>query len=179
MADTRRPRRDPFDDDNGYGDVPNGAVGTRGRGREYPDGYGAEVIGDERGGVVDDGRGGPRDDAGTTPRHHSSGYGAFGHIDRNDRERTGDERLSGFRGRGPKGYQRSDERIREDVCERLTDDPIVDASDIDIVVADREVTLNGFVEHRDARRRAEDIAEHVSGVAHVQNNLRVRGPSVT
>jgi hypothetical protein len=29
----------------------------------------------------------------------------------------------GFAGRGPKGYQRSDERIREDICERLADDP--------------------------------------------------------
>jgi hypothetical protein len=176
MVDLRRTRQNPFDDDNGYGDVPGGAVGTRGRGREYPDGYGLDAGGEPGGGVVDDGRGGPRDDSGTVPRHHSSGYGAFGHIDRNDRDRTSDERLSGpYRGRGPKGYQRSDERIRDDVCERLTDDPLVDASEIEITVANREVTLSGFVESRQARRRAEDIVEGVSGVGHVQNDLRVRG----
>jgi osmotically-inducible protein OsmY len=77
------------------------------------------------------------------------------------------------RGRGPKGYIRSDERIREDVCDRLSDDPLVDASEIDVAVAGSEVTLTGTVESREERRRAEDCAEHVSGVVHVQNNLRV------
>ncbi len=45
---------------------------------------------------------------------------------------------------------------------------------IHVTVASREVTLSGLVESREARRRAEDLAEAVSGVAHVQNNLRVR-----
>jgi len=77
------------------------------------------------------------------------------------------------RGRGPKGYQRSDERIREDVNDRLTDDPHVDASDIEVAVQNREVTLSGTVHSRFERRHAEDIAESVTGVVHVQNNLRV------
>jgi hypothetical protein len=175
MVNTRQTRRNLFRDDNGYGDIQGGAVGTRGRGLEYPDGYGPDAGDESRGGIVDDGRGGPRDESGILPRHHSSGYGAFGHIDRNDRERTSDERLRGqYRGRGPKGYRRSDERIREDVCERLTDDPLVDASDIEITVAGSEVTLSGFVDSRNARRRAEDIVEGISGVVHVQNDLRVR-----
>ncbi|WP_063776639.1 BON domain-containing protein [Microvirga massiliensis] len=78
------------------------------------------------------------------------------------------------RGRGPRGYTRSDDRIREDVCERLTSDPWVDASEIEVSVSDREVTLSGMVDSRDAKRRAEDCAESVSGVTHVQNNLRVQ-----
>jgi BON domain len=78
------------------------------------------------------------------------------------------------RGRGPRGYTRSDERIREDVSDRLTDDPALDASDIEVSVAACEVTLGGHVESRWAKRRAEDLAETVSGVRHVQNNLRVR-----
>ncbi|HZZ89135.1 MAG TPA: BON domain-containing protein [Caulobacteraceae bacterium] len=78
------------------------------------------------------------------------------------------------RGRGPKGYQRSDERIREDVSDRLTDDPIVDASEIEVSVAGGEVTLNGAVFSKTAKRRAEDCADDVTGVTHVQNNLRVR-----
>jgi hypothetical protein len=175
MVNTRQMRRNPFGDDNGYDDVPRGAVGTQGRGREYPDGYGPDAGDESRGGIIDDGRGGPRDDSGTMPWHHSSGYGAFGYIDRNDREPTSDERLRGqHRGRGPKGYRRSDERIREDVCERLTDDPLVDASDIEITVARSEVTLSGFVDNRNARRRAEEIVEGISGVVHIQNDLRVR-----
>lgn len=80
----------------------------------------------------------------------------------------------GYRGRGPRGYQRSDDRIREDVCDRLTDDDEIDASDIDVRVESGCVTLAGTVEHRDAKRRAEDVAESIAGVREVQNNLRVQ-----
>ena len=82
-------------------------------------------------------------------------------------------------GRGPKGYRRSDERIREDVSDRLTDDPFIDASDIEIEVSNAEVTLSGTVDSRVARRRAEDIAERCSGISHVQNNLRVSSGAET
>ena len=78
-----------------------------------------------------------------------------------------------FAGRGPKGYQRSDDRIREDVCDRLADDPHIDASDIEITVRSGEVTLAGFVRDRADKRHAEDVAEHVSGVREVNNSLRV------
>lgn len=50
-----------------------------------------------------------------------------------------------FAGRGPKGYQRSDERIREDISDRLTEAPDVDASDITVAVSSREVILTGTV----------------------------------
>jgi len=69
---------------------------------------------------------------------------------------------------------RSDDRIREDVNDRLTDAPTIDASEIEVAVSGGEITLTGFVFSRDQRRRAEDVAETVSGVTHVQNNLRVR-----
>jgi len=85
----------------------------------------------------------------------------------------------GHRGRGPKGYTRSDERIREDVCDRLSDDRMVDASEVEVSVAGSEVTLMGTVNSREQRRRAEDCAERVSGVTHVQNNLRVAGMGST
>jgi len=78
------------------------------------------------------------------------------------------------RGRGPRNYTRSGDRIREDVSDRLTDDWRVDASEIEVTVSGSEVTLTGTVTSRDQRRRAEDIAESVSGVTHVQNNLRVK-----
>jgi osmotically-inducible protein OsmY len=81
--------------------------------------------------------------------------------------------MAAHRGRGPKGYTRSDDRIREDVCDRLTDDPHIDASEIDVRVAQGEVTLSGTVIDRTAKRYAEDLAERIGGVRHVQNNLRV------
>jgi osmotically-inducible protein OsmY len=88
--------------------------------------------------------------------------------------REGDWSAGQHRGRGPKGYSRSDDRIREDVSDRLTDDPHIDASDIEVSVSGGEVTLSGTVDSRFAKRHAEDLAEAVSGVRHVQNNLRVR-----
>jgi osmotically-inducible protein OsmY len=83
-------------------------------------------------------------------------------------------RLDQYRGKGPKGYVRTDERIREDVSDRLSDDPMLDASDIEVTVASGEVTLNGLVADRQDKRRAEDLAEAVSGVQNVQINLRVK-----
>lgn len=78
-----------------------------------------------------------------------------------------------YAGRGPKGYQRSDERIREEVSERLTDDDRIDASGIDVAVTGGEVTLTGTVESRRMKRYAEDLAESVRGVRDVHNQLRV------
>jgi len=46
-----------------------------------------------------------------------------------------------FRGFGPRGYVRSSARIYEDVCDRLTENPFVDATDIDVAVTGVEVTL--------------------------------------
>ncbi|WP_442000557.1 BON domain-containing protein [Microvirga sp. 2TAF3] len=85
----------------------------------------------------------------------------------------GEVRRGEHRGKGPRNYQRSDERIREDINERMTDDSRLDASEIEIVVLNREVTLTGVVRDRREKRWAEDLAESVSGVTHVQNNLHV------
>lgn len=80
------------------------------------------------------------------------------------------------RGRGPKGYKRSDERILDEAHERLTEDHHIDASDIEVLVSAGEVTLNGTVVSREAKRHAEDIVDHILGVVHTQNNLRVGKP---
>ncbi len=100
-------------------------------------------------------------------------------------ERAGDELRSWFgdrdarrrrevdhRGRGPKNYARSDERICDDINDRLTEDMWIDASEIEVSVSAGEVQLTGTVDDRWTKRRAEDCAESVSGVRHVQNNLR-------
>ena len=78
------------------------------------------------------------------------------------------------RGRGPKSYKRADARIQEDINDRLTEDPYLDASDIEVTVVDGDVTLTGVVLSREDKRRAERVAEEVSGVGDVQNNLRLR-----
>ncbi len=89
-----------------------------------------------------------------------------------ERRRRRDEKRENYRGRGPKGYVRSDERIREDINDRLTDDPNVDASGIEVTVNNCEVTLSGYVNSRWAKRHAEDITESVSGVKNVENRLK-------
>lgn len=134
-----------------------------------------------------------------TPSYGYGGYGGFGddyrpHGYDRDRgedhrgffEKAGDEIASWFgddeaahrremdhRGRGPRDYVRSDERIRDDANDCLTDDWQIDAVDITVSVDKGEVTLDGTVSDRMSKRRAEDLVEDISGVKHVQNNLRV------
>src|SRR6185295_19616758 len=96
----------------------------------------------------------------------------FGDEDAERRRRQDQQRE--HRGRGPKGYRRSDERIKEDVNDRLSDDYYIDASDVEVMVTNTEVTLTGTVNSREDKRRAEDIAESVSGVTNVENRLRVK-----
>lgn len=86
--------------------------------------------------------------------------------------RSGSE-LGPHSGRGPKGYTRSPERILEDVAERLTDDPEVDASNIEVSVEGDVVVLRGRVYDRRQKRAAEDVVETVSGVRDVRNQLDV------
>jgi hypothetical protein len=89
---------------------------------------------------------------------------------RQERESWGRE---SYAGRGPRGYQRTDVRVWEDVCARLTDDPRVDATDVEVRVENGEVTLEGTVRSREEKRRAEDAIESISGVRDVHNHLRV------
>jgi len=84
----------------------------------------------------------------------------------------------GFRGKGPKGYLRSDERIKEEVCDLLTDHPSVDATEIEVQVKQGEVILSGTVNSRDEKRFAEDIIESLSGVKEVNNQLRIHKQEV-
>jgi hypothetical protein len=104
--------------------------------------------------------------------YEGEGYLRGGGRDIEDRWHDNYRRPS-FRGLGPKNYQRSDERIREDVCERLQWDEWVNATEIEVAVQNGVVTLSGSVDDRPTKRRAEDVAESVSGVKDVQNQIRV------
>ena len=76
-------------------------------------------------------------------------------------------------GKGPKNYKRSDERIRELVCEKLCDHPELDASEIEVEVKNTEVVLKGEVNQKFEKYLAEDLAASVTGVNDVQNLIRV------
>jgi osmotically-inducible protein OsmY len=89
------------------------------------------------------------------------------------RRRQLDEAIGDHAGKGPKTYKRPDQRILEDVSERLAASHDLDASGIVITVNNGEVTLDGTVSIRADKHLAEDIAESARGVTHVQNNLRV------
>ena len=179
-----------------------GGYGGGGAGQDYGRGYGQDFGRDYRGGGSQGGFGGNdysrgnygadqgyrQDYSGRSRDYGQQGRGErglwdrasdevsswFGDDDAERRRRMDEQRGGQHRGRGPKGYTRSDDRIREDVNDRLSDDPFVDASEIEVSVSSCEVTLTGTVDSRDAKRRAEDIAEQVSGVKHIQNNIRVQ-----
>jgi osmotically-inducible protein OsmY len=74
---------------------------------------------------------------------------------------------------GPKNWQRSDERIHDEVCKMLADDDWVDASELEVVVHHREVTLAGSVRDGQQRARAVAIAEAARGVVEVVSRIRV------
>lgn len=82
----------------------------------------------------------------------------------------------GHRGKGPKGYVRSDERLWEKICERMTEDDRLDASEIEVSVEDGEVTLTGTVRDRRAKRYAEDLVDTFSGIKDIHNLLRPTEP---
>jgi len=169
----------------------NGMRGPSGRSQDQRDmhgrddevgqgqsGYGAGRFGDDR--AMMETRNRNQSDRGGRGEEHERGFGI---DDRFSGGRGGEEywldrpeRGGGHRGKGPRGYARSDERIREIVCEALTDHDGVDASNIDVVVNAGEVTLSGTVEDRRQKRLAEDVVEACAGVKDVSNQLKLGGP---
>lgn len=97
----------------------------------------------------------------THPGHRSSHYGKT-YFNDHDHRRT-----------WPKNYKKSDLKIYEDVCEELYWNPDVDASEIEVSVADGIVTLKGKVDSRHAKKMAERISDCVIGVEDVRNLLTI------
>lgn len=89
----------------------------------------------------------------------------------------GNSRTQGYAGVGPKGYSRSDDRVREDLCDRLCDAWDVDASSIEVDVKDGVAKLSGKVWDRSMKHRAEDLAESIRGVNEVENEIKVSSSS--
>jgi osmotically-inducible protein OsmY len=172
-----------YGSDREYGDRP---YGWRGESREYGGEVADRDYGAWRTPPAASGYTGMSYAPYDRPTPDSTGYTEYGRQSYGGpygRERYGAREWSsteGWRvpgphtGRGPRGYQRSDERIREEVNDRLTAHGLIDATDVECRVQSGEVTLTGFVDSRAAKRAAEDIAEDVAGVREVHNQLRIR-----
>lgn len=172
-----------FDNDAGYDSDYNRSYGRRSTDNNYGSGayYGNTSRDRDKSGEWDRDRSGyshtakRRDWWDRTTDEVASWFG----DDDAERRREVDKRMGPHRGKGPKGYMRSDERIKDDINDRLADDSFVDASDIDVTVENCEVVLSGAVDTREEKRRAEDIAERISGVKNVENRLKVKSKDYT
>jgi len=103
-------------------------------------------------------------------------------YDYDQQARRGMNRQGGFSqgpqtGRGPKGYQRSDDRIKEEICECLTQHGQIDASDVDVKVQNGEAILTGTVDSRSTKRMIDDALDGISGLKDIQNNVRINQQS--
>ncbi len=81
-----------------------------------------------------------------------------------------------YTGYGPRNYQRSDDRILDEVCDRMTQNGMLDARNISVQVERGEVILQGTVDSRRSKRLAEDLADSVHGVQDVHNRLTIQRP---
>jgi osmotically-inducible protein OsmY len=152
-------------------------------GQGYVGGYGSDLGYGERSRQGQRGRmSGDNYDYGQRSSHYAYGNsGAQGQSNQYGDAREdaygrglGESYGQSLRGRGPKNYLRSDERIREDLSERLSDDPSIDASEINVEVKNGVVTLSGSVDARHLKHRVEDLADQCSGVKDVENRLSVQ-----
>jgi HSP20 family molecular chaperone IbpA len=96
-------------------------------------------------------------------------------------EERGEQAMQGYRGRygvgplggrPPRSYRRPDDRILDDVQQRVAMAG-VDADEVEIEAANGVVTLSGRVPRRFEKRIVEEIAEQVFGVEEVRNHIRL------
>lgn len=150
--------RDPMDERSGYRDERSDMKNQRNYRNEF--GYSGQERREQR--------------MGNQPIYDkpSELYGRGGDPDRFTRQ-TREQHV----GRGPRSFQRSDERIEEEINEMLTRHPSIDASEIEVQVKSGEVTLAGSVPDRRMRHLSEDVAEQCLGVKEIINNIRVKKES--
>lgn len=120
---------------------------------------------------------------GTRDTHHAYEYGGYG-AGAYERRGPSSEMAGGWRaeqmdrgphwGKGPKGYRRSDERIKDDVCDAIAQQGWIDATDVEVRVESGVVILTGTVASREDKRGLEQMADRIHGVDDVRNEIRVR-----
>ena len=74
---------------------------------------------------------------------------------------------------GPKGYQRSDERLREDISERLLQAHEIDSSEVTVAVLGAKAVVEGTVPQRWMKHAIEDLVDACPGVQDIDNRIRV------
>ncbi|WP_175687240.1 BON domain-containing protein [Burkholderia anthina] len=179
---SERAARSTAERGRGAGDWQGGPGGPRDPASELERGYRNPGRRAEGGPARDDRYGGGQPEY---RGHHRMGwYGGERDYDPRDPRRAGAPDLSRFGGdperealryrRGPKGYTRSDERIREDVCERLAHALDIDVSDVTVQVREGRVELDGTVPSRWMKHDIEDLADDCMGVRDIENRVRVR-----
>jgi osmotically-inducible protein OsmY len=90
--------------------------------------------------------------------------------------RSGSERRKtggSHAGKGPQFHRRADDKIHEEIWDLLSNNPDLDASEIELLVESGEVTLTGTVDSRDAKWLTEDLVNSVAGVREVNNRLKL------
>ncbi len=135
-------------------------------GRDYDRDYGSRV---SQGSARHQGYGGQsmqRGSQGWESQAQQRDYGPFGS--------QGNSSMDMRHRQGPKGYSRSDERIREDVCERLCMAHELAVHDVSVQVKDGRVDLQGSVPERWMKHAIEDCAEQCFGVQDVENRIRTQ-----
>lgn len=173
--------------------------GYEGAGPEYGRGYGRDFGGGGRNQGFD-GSWGQGYGASVAPSDYREGFGgeaygggmsgadydrsvggrgeAFGADDRSWIDRCADDEACGrshHRGRGPRGWARDDQRLYEAVCERLLQDPLIDARGIEVEVEDGVVTLRGRARAPADPRLAERLVKETPGVKGLRLELSVGG----
>jgi|GEM_PF-3629468 len=78
-----------------------------------------------------------------------------------------------FAGTTPKNFKRSDERIYDDICQKLSQEGHFDVSDVEIKVESGEVSLEGNIENRSDKHRIEMLVDSIMGVKDITNNLKI------
>jgi hypothetical protein len=137
--------------------------------RDYVDRDDADRVYVRREAYDENRRGPPDDDRDERERERGIGERGRSWVDRAGAFFAGrDEAEPRQRRRWP-----SDRVLWAVIVERLEDERGLDLRDVEVLVDDAEVTLNGTVRRKEDKRRIEDIAD-IQGVRHVQNNLRAR-----
>jgi osmotically-inducible protein OsmY len=153
----------------GYGQSGYGQRGF-GHGGYGPGGYGG--YGREQSGYGQPG--GFGQGAGGYSMGEQGGQGAYGGYGQQQWGSPGGQRMR----RGPKGYKRSDERLKEDISERLMQSGHIDPSEVTVEVQNGKVTLEGTVPERRMKHQIEDLVDDCPGVQDIDNRVRVsRGES--
>lgn len=67
---------------------------------------------------------------------------------------------------------KTDAELKADLMERLDAIPAVNASDIDVIVANGMVTLNGHVDTHQTRFQVERTARRIHGMRGLQINIK-------